>query len=132
MFETKRDLFFPVELVPSITARPVQPNELWTVFGALEAEIFTPFSTLGAFEMPDERWENIKPLREVYSSTETSNGELGYYIVSDGTGVPYRIRIRPPSFYQLQTFPLQSEGKMLSDAVAVLSSLNVIAGELDR
>jgi len=74
----------------------------------------------------------IPPKGEVYSSTETSNGELGYYIVSDGTGVPYRIRIRPPSFYQLQTFPLQSEGKMLSDAVAVLSSLNVIAGELDR
>lgn len=74
----------------------------------------------------------IPPKGEVYSSTETSNGELGYYIVSDGTGVPYRIRIRPPSFYQLQTFPLQSEGKLLSDAVAVLSSLNVIAGELDR
>lgn len=74
----------------------------------------------------------IPPKGEVYCSTETSNGELGYYIVSDGTGVPYRIRIRPPSFYQLQTFPLQSEGKMLSDAVAVLSSLNVIAGELDR
>lgn len=74
----------------------------------------------------------IPPKGEVYSCTETSNGELGYYIISDGTGIPYRIRIRPPSFYQLQTFPLQSEGKMLSDAVAVLSSLNVIAGELDR
>ncbi|MCW8131864.1 MAG: NADH-quinone oxidoreductase subunit D [Planctomycetota bacterium] len=74
----------------------------------------------------------IPPKGEVYSCTETSNGELGYYIVSDGTGIPYRIRIRPPSFYQLQTFPLQTEGKMLSDAVAVLSSLNVIAGELDR
>ncbi|MBI3830188.1 MAG: NADH-quinone oxidoreductase subunit D [Planctomycetes bacterium] len=74
----------------------------------------------------------IPPKGEVYSCTETPNGELGFYLVSDGTGLPYRVRIRPPSFYQLQTFPIQSEGKMFSDAVAVLSSLNVIAGELDR
>lgn len=69
MFEAKRELFFPVELVPGITVRPVQPSELWAVFGELETEIFAPFGTLGAFEMPDARWESLKPLREVYSST---------------------------------------------------------------
>lgn len=72
------------------------------------------------------------PQNEIYSSTEAPNGELGFYIVSDGTGLPYRIRIRPPSFYNLATFPLQTTNGLLSDAVASLSSLNIIAGELDR
>jgi len=72
------------------------------------------------------------PAGEVYSCTEAPNGELGFYLVSDGTGMPYRVRVRPPSLYAHQTLPAQVRGRMISDAVAVLSSLNVIAGELDR
>jgi NADH dehydrogenase I D subunit len=72
------------------------------------------------------------PMGEVYSSTEVPNGELGFYLVSDGSGVPYRVRIRPPSFYNHQTFPVQVTGRLISDAVSALASLNVIAGELDR
>lgn len=72
------------------------------------------------------------PVGEVYSCTESPNGELGFYLVSDGSGQPYRLRVRPPSFYHQQTFPMQVEGRMIPDAVAALSSLNVIAGELDR
>jgi len=72
------------------------------------------------------------PEGEVYSCTEAPNGELGYYLVSDGTQKPYRWRVRPPSFYNYQPFPLMCRGRLLSDVVAVLSSLNVIAGELDR
>ncbi|MCZ7644303.1 MAG: NADH-quinone oxidoreductase subunit D [Planctomycetota bacterium] len=72
------------------------------------------------------------PEGEVYSCTEVPNGELGFYLVSDGTGLPYRVRIRPPSFYNHQTFSAQVKGRMLSDAVAILSSMNTIAGELDR
>ncbi|MGD0090366.1 MAG: NADH-quinone oxidoreductase subunit D [Planctomycetota bacterium] len=74
----------------------------------------------------------IPPKGEVYSCTEAPNGELGFYIVSDGTGLPYRVRVRPPSFYNYATFPKQATGRMISDAVAALASLNVIAGELDR
>ncbi len=72
------------------------------------------------------------PKGEVYSSTEAPNGELGYYLVSDGTQRPYRWRVRPPSFYNYQVFPEMCVGGPLSDLVAILSSLNVIAGELDR
>ncbi|HZN61067.1 MAG TPA: NADH dehydrogenase (quinone) subunit D [Planctomycetota bacterium] len=72
------------------------------------------------------------PKGEIYSSTEAPNGELGWYIVSDGTQKPWRMRVRPPSLYNYQAFPRMTEGKLLSDMVAVLSSLNVIAGELDR
>ena len=69
---------------------------------------------------------------QIYSSTEVPTGELGFFVVSDGSEVPFRIRIRPPSVYNYAVFPLLSEGGMISDAVAVLSSLHVIAGELDR
>ena len=72
------------------------------------------------------------PKGEIYSSTEAPNGELGWYLVSDGTQKPWRMRVRPPSLYNYQAFPRMTEGKLLSDMVAVLSSLNVIAGELDR
>ncbi len=76
----------------------------------------------------------FKPPRgaEIYSATESPNGELGFYLVSDGEMNPYRIRVRPPSLYNYGAFPKLCEGGMVSDAVAVLSSLNVIAGELDR
>jgi len=72
------------------------------------------------------------PKGEIYSSTEAPNGELGWYIVSDGTEKPWRMRVRPPSLYNYQAFPRMCEGRLLSDMVASLSSLNVIAGELDR
>jgi NADH dehydrogenase I D subunit len=72
------------------------------------------------------------PKGEVYSCTEAPNGELGFYLVSDGTQRPYRWRVRPPSLYTYQAFPYMTEGGLLSDVVAVLSSLNIIAGELDR
>ena len=69
---------------------------------------------------------------EIYSSTEAPNGELGFYIVSDGDMVPYKVRVRPPSLYNFAVYPTLIAGAMISDAVAVLSSLNIIAGELDR
>ncbi len=72
------------------------------------------------------------PVGEIYMATESPNGELGFYIVSDGTNHPYRLHVRPPSLINFQVFPMMLEGKMLSDAVAVLGSLNIIAGELDR
>ncbi len=72
------------------------------------------------------------PAGEVYSATEVPNGELGFYLVSDGTQKPFRMRTRPPSLYNYQAFPKMSQGSLISDLVAILSSLNVIAGELDR
>ena len=65
-------------------------------------------------------------------STETANGELGFYIVADGSGVAYRARTRPPSFIHFAIFPYLIEGHQVSDIVAILGSLNIIAAELDR
>ncbi len=78
-------------------------------------------------------YEGIRPpAGEHYSATEAANGELGFYIVSDGTGTPYRVKCRPPCFPIFQAYPKMVEGKMISDAVAILGNLNIIAGELDR
>jgi len=80
--------------------------------------------------MTNRRWET--PREEIYAANETANGELGFYIVADGSGVAYRARTRPPSFIHFAIFPYLIEGHQLSDIVAVLGSLNVIAAELDR
>lgn len=72
------------------------------------------------------------PVGEAYTATEAPNGELGFYVVSDGSGYAYRMRVRPPSLMNYQCFPQLVKGHMVADVVAILGSLNVIAGELDR
>jgi NADH-quinone oxidoreductase subunit D len=72
------------------------------------------------------------PVEEVYGATESPNGELGFYIVSDGSNRAYRARTRPPSYIHFAVFPYLIAGHQLSDIVAVLGSLNIIAAELDR
>lgn len=68
---------------------------------------------------------------EYYSAAEVANGELGFYIVADGSEKPYRVHVRRPCFWYYQSYPELVEGGLISDAIAVMSSLNVIAGELD-
>ena len=80
--------------------------------------------------MWNRRWET--PVEEVYAATETANGELGFYVVADGTGKAWRARTRPPSFIHFSVFPLLMEGHQISDVPAILGSLNIIAAELDR
>lgn len=72
------------------------------------------------------------PIGEAYGANETANGELGFYLVSDGDNNAYRARCRPPSFINYQCFPHLVVGHQISDVVAVLGSLNIIAAELDR
>jgi len=72
------------------------------------------------------------PVGEVYSATEAANGELGFYLVSDGGKNPYRIRVRPPCLPIFSSFEDQVKGGLIADAVAVLGAMNIIAGELDR
>ena len=71
------------------------------------------------------------PVGEVYHSVEGGNGELGYYLISDGGRSPYRLQFRRPCFIYYQAYPEMITGQSISDAVLTLSSLNVIAGELD-
>jgi NADH-quinone oxidoreductase subunit D len=71
------------------------------------------------------------PAGEVYHAVEGGNGELGFYMISDGGRTPYRLHFRRPSFIYYQAYPEMCKGSSLSDAILTMSSLNVIAGELD-
>jgi NADH-quinone oxidoreductase subunit D len=75
--------------------------------------------------------ETPVPAGEVYHSVEGGNGELGYYLISDGGRTPFRLQFRRPCFIYYQAYPEMITGQTISDAVLTLSSLNVIAGELD-
>jgi NADH-quinone oxidoreductase subunit D len=71
------------------------------------------------------------PKGEVYHAVEGGNGELGFYLISDGGRTPYRLHFRRPCFIYYQAYPEMIKGIMLSDAIITMSSMNVIAGELD-
>lgn len=92
------------------------------VYGNMEALIYHFKIVMGEIDAP---------VGEVYQSVEGGNGELGFYLVSDGGRTPYRLKYRRPSFIYYQAFPEMIVGTTLSDAIVTLSSLNVIAGELD-
>jgi NADH-quinone oxidoreductase subunit D len=72
------------------------------------------------------------PVGEVYHSIEAPKGELGYFIVSDASTQPYRIRVRPPSFVNLQALDKMVRGLLVADVVAVIGTLDIVLGEVDR
>jgi NADH-quinone oxidoreductase subunit D len=75
----------------------------------------------------------IKPAAgEIYHSIEAPKGELGYFIVSDGSTQPYRIRVRPPSFVNLQALDQMVRGQLVADVIAVIGTLDIVLGEVDR
>lgn len=93
------------------------------VFGSIEG-------TMNQFKLI---YEGVKvPAAEYYSSIEATNGELGFYIVSNGTGYPHKVKVRAPSFLAMGAYTSMVEGTMLADAVLNLGSINIIAGEMDR
>ena len=92
------------------------------VYTKMEALIYHFKIVMGEIDMPPG---------EVYQCVEGANGELGYYLISDGGRAPYRLHIRRPCFIYYQAFEELIKGSMLSDAVIVMSSLNLIAGEMD-
>lgn len=87
----------------------------------------------GAMNQFKLTYEGVKvPLGEHYSSIEATNGELGFFIVSDGSGTPYKVKVKAPSFTAMSAYPEIIEGGQLADAILTLGSLNIIAGEMDR
>jgi NADH-quinone oxidoreductase subunit D len=106
---------------------------------ALKFPLPDKLTTYNSMEGLIQHFELIMPNRgvdtphnEVYAAIESPNGELGYYLVADGSQTAWRVRTRPPSFIHFAVFPHIIKDYMLADVVAVLGSLNIIAAELDR
>jgi NADH-quinone oxidoreductase subunit D len=72
------------------------------------------------------------PVGEVYVSIEAPKGELGYYVVSDGSLQPYRVRVRPPSLINLQSLDKMARGALVADVVAIIGTIDIVLGEVDR
>ncbi|MEX2121968.1 MAG: NADH dehydrogenase (quinone) subunit D [Pirellulales bacterium] len=130
MRESLRIVHQAIENLPSgpvnvgIGERTTLPDKR-PVYSTIEGTIshFELLMSNRGFETPNE---------ESYDAVESPNGELGFYLVGDGTHVAYRARCRPPSYIHFAIFPHLIRGHTLSDVVAVLGSLNIIAAELDR
>ncbi|HEU5375594.1 MAG TPA: NADH dehydrogenase (quinone) subunit D [Ktedonobacteraceae bacterium] len=109
---------------PYRVANPkIAPPPKWQITGSMEALIHH-------FKLFTEGYR--PPVGEVYVATEAPKGELGFYIVSDGSARPYRMHVRAPSFANLEVLPLMVEGKLLSDVVAAIGSIDIVLGEVDR
>ncbi|HLI68356.1 MAG TPA: NADH dehydrogenase (quinone) subunit D [Ktedonobacteraceae bacterium] len=101
----------------------IVPPPKWQITGSMEALIHH-------FKLFTEGYR--PPKGEVYVATEAPKGELGFYIVSDGSSKPYRMHVRAPSFANLEALPLMVEGRLLSDVVAAIGSIDIVLGEVDR
>jgi NADH-quinone oxidoreductase subunit D len=109
---------------PYRVANPkVMPPPKWQITGSMEALIHH-------FKLFTEGYR--PPEGEVFVRTEAPKGELGFYIVSDGSARPYRMHVRAPSFANLEALPLMVEGGLLSDVVAAIGSIDIVLGEVDR
>lgn len=95
-----------------------------------KADVYTKMEAL-IYHFKIVMGETEIPKGEVYHCIEGANGELGFYLVSDGGRSPYRLHFRRPCFIYYQAYPEMIQGSMISDAVVTMSSMNIIAGELD-
>lgn len=131
--EIKQSCTIIEQLIDRIPAGPidtfadskvVKPNKK-DVYGSIEG-LIQHFELI----MSNRGWK--PPVAECYGANETANGELGYYIVSDGSPRSWRVRVRPPSFINYSMIAKMTEGHLVSDIVAIVGSINVVAAELDR
>ena len=133
MEEMRQSLAILAQLVDNIPVGPI--NVLPDAKKTLPDKREVYFSIEGLIHHFEQIMTNRgfePPIGEAYGANETANGELGFYLASDGENCPYRARCRPPSFINYSVFPKLVVGHSISDVVAVLGSINIIAAELDR
>ena len=131
--EMRQSLEIIDQLVDNIPPGPVNvlPSDKKTLPDKDEV-YFSIEGVIHHFEMVMTNRGFEPPVGEAYGANETANGELGFYLASDGGRAAYRARCRPPSFINYQAFEHLVVGHQISDVVAVMGSLNIIAAELDR
>jgi NADH-quinone oxidoreductase subunit D len=133
MAEMRESLKIVAQAVEHLPSGPVNVGVDGRTTLPNKAQVYqTIEGTITHFELVMANRGFVVPSEEVYAAQEAANGELGFYVVGDGSDVAYRARCRPPSFIHFSLFPELIRGHTLSDVVAVLGSLNIIAAELDR
>jgi NADH-quinone oxidoreductase subunit D len=133
MAEMRESLSIVVQALENLPAGPVQVGLNQRATLPRKQDVYqTIEGAITQFEMVMANRGFEVPCEEVYAANEAANGELGFYLVGDGSDVAYRARCRPPSLINFALFPHLISGHTLSDIVAVLGSLNIIAAELDR
>ncbi len=107
------------------------PTQFSKIYGIrIKKDVYTKMEAL-IFHFKIIMGETDIPPGEIYSAVEGGNGELGFYLISDGGRTPYRLHFRRPCFIYYQAYTELIKGGMLSDAIITMSSLNLIAGEMD-
>jgi NADH-quinone oxidoreductase subunit D len=131
--EMREAVMIILQLVDNIPAGPIDvlPDDKATLPSKNEV-YFSIEGLIHHFEQVMTNRGHRPPIGEAYGANETANGELGFYLASDGGNCAYRARCRPPSFINYQCFPKLVVGHQISDVVAILGSFNIIAAELDR
>ncbi|HEY3242822.1 MAG TPA: NADH-quinone oxidoreductase subunit D, partial [Phycisphaerae bacterium] len=131
--EMRQSLVIIEQLIDNVPAGPIDvPPEGKVTLPAKDEVYFSIEGVIHHFELIMTNRGHTPPIGEAYGANETANGELGFYLASDGGNRPYRARCRPPSLINYQCFPKLVVGHQISDVVAILGSLNIIAAELDR
>ncbi len=130
MYEMKESLSICRQALARLKPGPVNTTDARLILPGHQMAYHDMEALINHFKVV---YEGVRPpAGEFYYGIEAANGELGFFIVSDGTGKPWKIKVRPPCFTQFAAYADLIEGSMIADAVACLSSINIIAGELDR
>jgi NADH-quinone oxidoreductase subunit D len=130
MIELREAVKIVKQALDSLTPGPILADDPQVCYPPKEKVYNTIEGLIHHFKIASEGFS--VPEGEVYQGVEAPKGELGYYIVSDGGTKPYRMRIRPPSFVNLGAMEKMAKGAMIADLVAVIGTLDIVLGEIDR
>ena len=130
MEEFRQSLHIIDQAIENLPEGPVKSNNPWVSNPEIN-EVSEDISALiRRFKIQSEGAK--APVGEVYHSVEGSKGELGFYLVGDGTAKPFRMKIRSPCFMLTSALPRLLEGHMISDAISIIGSIDIVLGEIDR
>ena len=138
LFQSRSIILQSVERARELAGEPVNANNANVVWPEIErVSGWEPAGTRGDMEAMINHFKLViegyaPPPGDTYFAVESPKGELGFYFVSDGSGVPYRCHIRSPSFVNLSSLSEMVEGGLLADLVACIGSIDIVLGEVDR
>ncbi|MEE8405165.1 MAG: NADH dehydrogenase (quinone) subunit D [candidate division Zixibacteria bacterium] len=130
MEEMRQSLKIAEQAIDGMPEGPYRAHVPGVVLPPKEDVLYKMESMIFHFKIITDGFE--APVGSVYQAIESPKGELGFYITGDGTNIPRRVRVRPPSFVNLGSLPILTEGKLLADVVCAIGSIDIVLGEVDR